>query len=76
MDEKLVIRNTLNAAVSNWLNFYHHRISNINVADKNERYSYICRSLASIAENCRECNLAGKNLKRRLKEKPKSKVVK
>ena len=51
MDERLVIPNTLHAAVNNRLHYYYHGLVTM------------FRSLATTAGNCQECTLAGKNLK-------------
>ena len=63
MDEKLVIPNTLKTAVNNRLHYYHHGKSNMYEAAKDISYPYFYCSLAIIAGNCRECTLAGKNVK-------------
>ena len=63
MDERLVIPNTLQAAVNNRLHYYHHGKSSMYDAAKDIWYPYRLRSLAAIAGNCPECTLAGKNLK-------------
>ena len=63
MDERLVIPNTLQAAVNNRLHYYHYGKSSMYDAAKDIWYPYMFRSLASIAGNCQECTLAGKNLK-------------
>ena len=63
MDERLVIPNTLQAAVNNRLHYYHHGKSSMYDAAKAIWYPYMFRSLAKIAGNCQECTLTGKNLK-------------
>ena len=63
MDERLVIPNTLQAAVNNRLHYYHQGKSRMYDAAKDIWYPYMFRSLAIIAGNCPECTLAGKNLK-------------
>ena len=63
MDERLVIPNTLQTAVVNRLHYYHHGKSSMIDAAKDIWYPYMFRSLATIARNCPECTLAGKNLK-------------
>ena len=63
MDERLVIPNTLQTAVVKRLHYYHHGKSSIFDAAKDIWYPYMFRSLATIAGNCPECTLAGKNLK-------------
>ena len=63
MDERLVIPNTLQTAVVNRLHYYHHGKSSMFDAAKDIWYPYMFRSLATIAGNCQECILAGKNLK-------------
>ena len=63
MDEMVVIPNTLQAAVNNRLHHYHHGKSSMYEAAKNIWYLYLFRSLATIAGNCQEYTLAGKNLK-------------
>ena len=63
MYERLVIPNTLQAAVNNRLHYYHHGKSSMYDAAKNIWYPYMFRSLATIAGNCSEFTLAGKNLK-------------
>ena len=63
MDERLVIPNTLQTAVVNRLHYYHHGKSSMIDAAKDIWYPYMFRSLATIAGNCPECTLAGKNLK-------------
>ena len=63
MDERLVIPNTLQAAINNRLHYYHHGKSSLYDAAKDIWYPYMFRSLATIAGNCQECTLAGKNLK-------------
>ena len=63
MDEKLVVSNTLKKAVNNPLHYYQHGKSSMYEAAKDIWYPYFYRSLATIAGNCRECTLAGKNLK-------------
>ena len=63
MDERLVIPNSLRAAVNNRLHYYHHGKSSMYDAAKDIWYPYMFRSLATIAGNCQECTLAGKNLK-------------
>ena len=63
MDERLVIPNTLQAAVANRLHYYHHGKSSMYDAAKDIWYPYMFRNLATIAGNCQECTLAGKNLK-------------
>ena len=63
MDERLVIPNSLQAAVNNRLHYYHHGKSSMYDAAKDIWYPYMFRSLATIAGNCQECSLAGKNLK-------------
>ena len=63
MDERLVIPNTLQAAVANRLHYYHHGKSSMYDAAKDIWYPYMFRNLATIAGNCHECTLVGKNLK-------------
>ena len=63
MDGRLVIPKTLQAAVNNRLHYYHHWKSNMFEAAKDIWYPYMFRSSATIAGNCQECTLAGKNLK-------------
>ena len=63
MDERLVIPNTLQAAVNNRLHYYHHGKSSVYDAAKDIWYPYMFHSLATITGNCQECTLAGKNLK-------------
>ena len=63
MDERLVIPNTLQTAINNRLHYYHYGKSNMYEAAKDIWYPYMFRSLATIAGNCRECTLTGKNLK-------------
>ena len=63
MDERLVIPNALQAAVNNRLHYYHLGKSSMYDAAKDIWYPYMFRSLATIAGNCQECTLAGKNLK-------------
>ena len=63
MDERLVIPNSLQAAVNNRLHYYHHGKSSMYDAAKDIWYPFMFRSLATIAGNCQECTLAGKNLK-------------
>ena len=63
MDERLVIPNTLQAAVNNRLHYYHHGKSSMYDAAKDIWYLYMFCSLANIAGNCQECTLAGKKLK-------------
>ena len=63
MDERLVIPNSLQAAVNNRLHYYHHGKSSMYDAAKDIWYPCMFRSLATIAGNCQECTLAGKNLK-------------
>ena len=63
MDERLVIPNTLQAAVNNRLHYYYHRKSSMYDAAKDIWYPYMFRSSATIAGNCPECTLAGRNLK-------------
>ena len=62
MDERLVIPNTLQTAVVNRLHYYHHGKSSMIDRAKDIWYPYMFRSLATIAGNCPECTLAGKNL--------------
>ena len=63
IDVRLVIPNTLQAAVANRLHYYHHGKSSMYDAAKVIWYPYMFRNLATIAGNCQECTLAGKNLK-------------
>ena len=63
MEDKLVVPNSLHTAINNRLHFYHHGKSNMFAAVKDIRYPYIHRNIASMAENCQECILVGKNLK-------------
>ena len=62
-DGRLVIPNTLQTAINNRLHYYYHEKSNMYEAAKNIWYPYMFRSLATIARNCREYTLTGKNLK-------------
>ena len=70
MDEKLVIPINLQSAINNRIHAYHayHGKSNMFDAAKDVWYPYIYRSIASIAEGCPECTLAGKNLKTIIKK--------
>ena len=52
MDERLVIPNTLQAAVNNRLHYYHHGKSNMYDAAEDICYPYMFCSLAKIAGNC------------------------
>ena len=63
MDEKLVIPMNLQTTINNRIHAYHHGKSNIFDAAKDVWYPYIYQSIASIAEDCPECNTAGMNLK-------------
>ena len=63
MDEKLVIPMNLQTAISNRIHAYHHGKTYMFDAAKDVWYSYIYRSIASIAEDCPENTAAGKNLK-------------
>ena len=62
MDEKLVIPMNLQTAMNNRNHAFHHEKTNMFDAANDVWYPYICRSIASIAENCPECSAAGKNL--------------
>ena len=74
MDERLVIPNSLQAAVNNRLHYYHHGKSSMYDAAKDIWYPYMFRSLATIAGNCQECTLAGKNLKSMCSKNDKGKI--
>ena len=63
MDERLVIPNTLQAAINNRLHYYHHGKLSMYDAAKDIWYPYMFRNLATIAGNLQECTLASKNLK-------------
>ena len=63
MDDKLVIPNTLHKVINNRLHYYHHGKSNMFTTAKDIWFPYIHRNIAAMAENCRECTEAGKNLK-------------
>ena len=63
MDERLVIPNTLQAAVNNKLHYYDHGKSSMYDEAEDIWYPYMFRNLATTAGNCQECTLAGKNLK-------------
>ena len=63
MDDKLVIPNILHKAINNRLHYYHDGKSNMFAAAKDVWFPYIHRNIAAMAENCRECTAAGKNLK-------------
>ena len=64
MDERLVIPNTLQAAVNKRLHYYHHGKSSMYDGAKDIWYPYMFRNLATIAGNCQECTLAGKKLEK------------
>ena len=68
MDEKLVIPMNLQTAINNRIHAYHHGKTNMFDAAKDVWYPYIYRSIASMAEYCPECTVAGKNLKTILKK--------
>ena len=57
MDDNLAIPKTSQTAVNIRLHYYHRGKTNMYEAAKDIWYTYIYRSLASIAGNCRECTL-------------------
>ena len=63
MNEKLCIPMNLQTAINNRIHAFHIGKTNVIDAAKDVWYSYIYRSIATIAENCPECAAAGKNLK-------------
>ena len=75
IDNKLLIPNPLTTAINNRIHYYHHGKSNTFQAAKDFWYPYNCRSISSMADNCRECTESNKNLKNLLSKQDMKKVV-
>ena len=63
MEDKVVIPNILHKPINNRMHYYHHGKSNMFAAAEDVWIPYIHRNIAAMAENCRDCTAAVKNLK-------------